>query len=1055
MRRHRPPRLARWGASVALVLSLVTVPAHATEPEPPSAAAPELQAAFDQAWQVLLAGNYEQGLPQIEAVLQRSRQALGPSHAFTLKTQDYLGGTLLRMGRLAAARQTFEETLAWHRRAGTQESLAALSSLNNLAKTIEQLESAQAALPWYAQAMVLRERLVGADHLESVTVLDDHASALGEAGHWHAALPLLTQALRLRTEGLGASHPWTLTSQNNLAHLLSRLGRYPEALALNEQVLQARLASPGEQHPSTWVSMSNTAVSLLHLGRHEEALTLQRRALALRLARWPAKHPSVISNRRGLAQTLRAMGRLDEAETELRQLLNDSTEAFGASHQQAQLTRLALAELLIESRRWAAALALLETTETIYLDTAGPHHFSSLQAGVMRADVACRLGQSPAAQVDLAQLAARIEVHQEHDAPLLQQARRSWASCELMQGSAAHAEELLSQVVADDTPSDAELSLWADPRSDDSRGQAQARRLQVLALARLGRLVPAFATLEQAKSRQLVAQLSERAAAQAAGVPVAQQALMQAAQERLFAAKSALRELNRLELRPAHVGNLQAAAQALQALRAGWEQQHASFRRITRLPEVIAPTDGRLLPRRALLVSYLLTDLQNLGAFSLDASGRLDWHELGAQPHLAAHVEAFRLASSQSGNRVLLDDAQAPVTIQYWREGQQDRWQVLPRDAMPCPRATGEAFVNRRCVPVGARTATATDLARLQAHLSHALLGPMKAKHPRDFHRQWVISPDGPLGALPWDLLTWRGQLVAAQVTVSQLQSMSVLKAQQALRSPQGQPRPERDLALLALGNPNFSPPGAIGHATDGSRQGPAPRPETPLTAAGPAGWPVPATGLAEWPALPASALEIRLAAAAFPGQDTLQLTGPQASKARLLQASASGELARARHVLLATHVWYHPERPQDSRLVLSSPPPLGLIGNHPPDTAPAPSPGPELLSPPEIMGLRLQSDLTVLAACNSARGDSAPDGRSQLGFAYALQVAGNRNAVLALWPVRDLSTAQFTARFFQHVARGERHAAALAATKREFMVHAHRPWRAPQHWAGFVLVGV
>lgn len=1038
-----PSGLARLGTCAALLLALAASPAGATAPMPSNVPAPELQTAFDQAWQVLLAGDYERGLPQIEAVLELSRQTLGGSHVFTLKTQDYLGGTLMRMGRLVEARQTFEAILQQHQQAGTQDSLAALSSLNNLAKCIESLESPQAALPMYEQAMALRQRLVGPDHLDSVTVLDDYASALGETGQWHEALRLLTQALALRMQGLGPQHQWTLTSQNNLAHLLSRLGRYPEALALNEQVLQARLASPGESHPSTWSSMSNTAVGLQHVGRHEEALLLHQRALAHRQARWPATHPSVLSSRRGLAQTLRAMGRLDEAETTLRHLLQDSIAAFGAPHHQAQSTRLVLAEVLVQARQWAPALALLVTTEAHFLETAGPLHFNTLQAGVMRAGVACRLGQKTAAPGDWPQLLARIETYYGADAPLLQSARRAQAACLLARGEGSTAEALLRTLLAQATVADAELSLWDDPRNDHSLAQAHLHRQHALALAQMGRLSSAFAALEQGKARQLVAQLSERAAAQAAGVPAEEQAQMQTAQERLFASKAALRELTRPAERPAQLARLQAAAHDLQALRTRWEQTHPAFRRITQLPAVQAQRDARLLPRQALLVSYLFDEDQHLWAFSLTPSGELRWHPLGWQPHLAAHVEAFRLAASQSGGRVLLDDRQVPVDVRYWRQADEDRWQVLPRHAPSC---TPDTATSRNCSPAGSRPATEADLAALRQHLSRSLLAPMGAGHPTTTgHRQWVISPDGPLGALPWDLLTWRGQPVVASVAVSQLPSLAVLKAQHQLRASRSAGGPPRDLALLAVGNPRFDAPPTQEQPGRDERQGAASFDPT---------IPSPPQQPAHWPALPASALEMQLAAAAFPHQATLQLSGAQASKAQLLQASAAGELARARHLLLATHVWYHPDRPQDSRLILS-PDPAPADSAHtgpaiPPPTARAPS----LLSPVDIMGLRLSSDLTVLAACNSARSDVAPDGRSQLGFAYALQVAGNRNALLALWPVSDRSTGHFTARFFRHLALGLDHAAALKATKREFMHHAHAPWRAPQHWAGFVLVG-
>jgi CHAT domain-containing protein len=113
--------------------------------------------------------------------------------------------------------------------------------------------------------------------------------------------------------------------------------------------------------------------------------------------------------------------------------------------------------------------------------------------------------------------------------------------------------------------------------------------------------------------------------------------------------------------------------------------------------------------------------------------------------------------------------------------------------------------------------------------------------------------------------------------------------------------------------------------------------------------------------------------------------------------------LARARYLLLATHAWYEPSRPGRSHL---------LFGATGPGTAED-----GRVSATELAGLDLRSDLTVVSACSTALGDaSAVDG--QFGFAYGLMLAGNRQALLTLWPVGDVSSAAFVTRFFQHLAR-------------------------------------
>lgn len=106
-----------------------------------------------------------------------------------------------------------------------------------------------------------------------------------------------------------------------------------------------------------------------------------------------------------------------------------------------------------------------------------------------------------------------------------------------------------------------------------------------------------------------------------------------------------------------------------------------------------------------------------------------------------------------------------------------------------------------------------------------------------------------------------------------------------------------------------------------------------------------------------------------------------------------------------------------------------------------------------ELAGLDMRSELTVVSACDTARGESASS-EGQFGFAYGLNIAGNKDALLTLWPVGDQATAAFVSRFFHHLARGKLgHPKTLYTTKREFMKHPPAAWRHPRVWGAFVLI--
>ncbi|MBT9491843.1 MAG: CHAT domain-containing protein [Paucibacter sp.] len=1048
--------MSRYVRAVMLAV-LLQAPAFAADAPAGQALALELE--FKAAFEVLMAGKLQTGLAAMEAALRRSQRELGEQAPHTLKVHDYYAATLFRLGRLAEAQTEFELILKRHRVAGSADRRDALSSLNNLANVVAAAQSPQAALPLFEQALAQRARTLGDDDLESCSVLADYAWALGEAGRLHESLPLAERALALRLQLHGERHSWSLTGMNNMAHSLFQLGRHADALALHERVLKLRLAESGERHPSTLVSMNNTALALRHMGRQEEALTLHQRAAALQTETLGPRHFSSLTGRRGVAGDLLALNRVDEATPALRALLDDSVQAYGPKHHHAQYTRIELGLALEKGGAFAEALAQLDAALAIYLETLGAEHFKTLDAGMLRARVLRRLGRQAEAASALRPLQANAGRLYGPSSELALAVGTELARNLAALGERAEAERLLADVVVwSEQQAASQLGLPQARRqqSEQGRQQLEAYRLRARLLAELGRLPEAFAMLEHSKARALLAQMSERETALGAGVTAAQWSELQTARERAHVLSHKLSEAKSPTERQQWLDQLTAAQLSAAEVQARLRLQYPRYQRVAALPVAGLAAAARL-PKQGLFISFLLegeaqpSDPQavpELGAFSLDAKGRLQWHALGPQPGLADSIESLRLWSTQAQigiQRRFVGDAGQALEILHWQQQGRPRWRVVP--ALGQHAAAARACPARGLWPPDCRPAGAVavwshaDYAHLRRHLAAQLLQPMQARLRA--HPQWIVSPDGALGSLPLDVLPWRGAELAARVAVSQLQSLSVLQALQDAGS-SSRMQAAQPLALLAIGNPQFDGVTAITAGRPGAAE--LQRSRSPRAAA----WDEALRGNAaladdqiqasSWPALPATQIEMERSAAAFRGQATRVLSGREASEARLRQASASGELAGARHLLLATHAWFDAERPDASMLVLRG-------------EGPAPEEDGEL-SIGDIAGLTMNSRLAVLSACNTARSDARAN-EGQFGFAYALNIAGNQNALLTLWPVLDSAGADFVSRFFAHVARGRPHAQALQATKREFLHHPNPAWRAPRYWAGFVLFGV
>lgn len=105
-----------------------------------------------------------------------------------------------------------------------------------------------------------------------------------------------------------------------------------------------------------------------------------------------------------------------------------------------------------------------------------------------------------------------------------------------------------------------------------------------------------------------------------------------------------------------------------------------------------------------------------------------------------------------------------------------------------------------------------------------------------------------------------------------------------------------------------------------------------------------------------------------------------------------------------------------------------------------------------EVYNLRLNADLVVLSACQTALGEDIR-GEGIVGLTRAFMYAGTPRVVASLWRVPDSATAALMEQFYQAMlVRHLTPAAALRAAQQS--IRAERRWAAPYYWAGFTLIG-
>ncbi len=103
-----------------------------------------------------------------------------------------------------------------------------------------------------------------------------------------------------------------------------------------------------------------------------------------------------------------------------------------------------------------------------------------------------------------------------------------------------------------------------------------------------------------------------------------------------------------------------------------------------------------------------------------------------------------------------------------------------------------------------------------------------------------------------------------------------------------------------------------------------------------------------------------------------------------------------------------------------------------------------------EIYSLKLNADMVVLSACQTA-GGKMERGEGIQGLSRAFLCSGSRSVVASLWNVNDASTSYFMKTFYGFLTDGRTKQESLRLTK--IKMCRSRDWR-PCHWAAFVLIG-
>jgi serine/threonine-protein kinase len=216
------------------------------------------------------------------------------------------GGSLVRAGKYAEARDHMERALAALDKAGDPEDLEVAAVCNNLGNALNRLGERQKARAALERSLAIFAKVFGPEHPRVAAALNNLGNMIQPLGDHAQARAHFERALAIWTKAQGPDHPLVAFATYNLGSVLYDQGDDRGAAEHCERALAILEKSLGPDHVMVSWPLEGLGRARTRLGQLDAALPLLERALALREKGQGASSPE-------LAGALLALGELSLA----------------------------------------------------------------------------------------------------------------------------------------------------------------------------------------------------------------------------------------------------------------------------------------------------------------------------------------------------------------------------------------------------------------------------------------------------------------------------------------------------------------------------------------------------------------------------------------------------------------------------------------------------------------------------------------------------------------------------------------------------------------------
>ncbi len=1017
----------RWNTAAAVADSLVRRRESLERLPPPRAAS-----LLDSLGRLL----FQAGSPEawvaaerlFRAGLERRERSFGPDHADVASSLATLATLLDYLGRWQEAVPFAERAVAIRTRALGERRPATASSLRQLGLLHFRLGDYAAAGEPLERSLAIYQAL-GAGY--EPRVADGHNN-LGEHARVQdqlaAAESHFQSGLEVARARLAVADPVRLGLENNLAGLYKDLGRLDEAEPLLERALATLESSDGAPAERAIAGLNLAEVQRLQ-GRPAEAAPRYRRALEQARSALGDGHPDLVLflNQRAVCE--QELGHLPLADSLYRETGRIVESALGSTHPLMAQNLGDLARLRLASGHAGEADSLL--TRAIHLRE-GSLGVSHPDVALLLVDQArARVGRDPDGETAaLTRAISTLDSTRVHpDARLDAYALRAEWQSRRGQRAAAIADMAVALAAMDS------LRLRRGG-GDDTRAAFVAGRLGLLDRMvgwqiEQGDVEGALETHERGRARVLLDQIAASGVDLRTGIPAEVlgplAAAERSAEARLAGAHRAIQNVRadpslaprqRLEPLAALASRRDSAAIELALARRRIEDASPVWRGVLsaegRIPR-IEELQRSLVPRDGLMLVYHVgRDASNV--FAVPPRGRIEAFPLRLDPDAA----------------LALDVEPGPLTERTLERIVVGAGADSAASAAPGIAALLSGIPAAGYVSLPLRSATGPDAFERKLHALWRALVPEPLRRQVLSAGTATVIPDGALHLVAFEALVVRprgrpqattrywlddGPAITYGPSATSLTSLN-------RRPHRGQAATADRAAVLSVSD--------VSYALGADRTAPA----------GDAGRAGPSRFARTWRPLPGTALETRAIRTAFGSEHVQVLTGAAAREPAVRAA-----LVGPRYLHIATHGFADPAGDRLQAGLVLAPPAEPITGSE--DDG--------VLEMFEIHRLALSNELTVLSACETAKGTRVA-GEGAFALARGFLAAGSRRVVASLWAVDDEPTARAVSALFGAIAaadgRGKRPDVARSLRDAKRRVREDPRWADPFYWAPFVLSG-